>query len=311
MIKHGRVLVNTSLGQIGHVDPRPVNLDTLFPAHTLGHLLLSLLAHSLVSDGILAYSTPLSRFVPALSSCPALASITLEHVLTHTAGLAYMLPPNPTPQSMCQASAGDKAMQHTPSPATDPGTKASFHHFSYGWLLVPLLENAARRPIAELLRERVTGPLAIADELFVGPLPAHLIAGDRKRLASVDYDLRASMASMGGEPGGMPSMGPSPTGENGEEGGPLLALLDLLPPNDDDRDEKALRELVGQRLSGREFLLDPRLLNYFQLEREHGLPGLNARFSARAMAEVLESLCRAERRAHSQGGFNEIGRAHV
>ena len=296
VLKNGRLLVNAAAGRRGRLDQGPVTPSTLFCGFSLCKAVLSILAHSLVDDGLLSYDAPISSVWPELGNTLGREYLTLRHVLTHSAGLQFAFPHEPTPQKLWSAAAGEEAVLSA-QPVTAPGARTSMHYFSFGWLLAGILERASGKPLAQLLKDKISGPLGIEAELLLGPVVVATGKGSnlsKPSLATVEYDLRELVADQ-----------LSKEGNVGAAGAELMALVDG-GGSDDDAETRGLKDLVSQRLKGREFLLDHRLLNAERLKWSQGggsgatssaagLAGLNGRFSARALADVLESLCRSER----------------
>jgi CubicO group peptidase (beta-lactamase class C family) len=54
----------------------------------------------------------------------------------------------------------------------EPGTKVGYHAFTFGYIVGELVRRATGKPISQLLREEVAGPLGVADELWFGMPPS-------------------------------------------------------------------------------------------------------------------------------------------
>jgi CubicO group peptidase (beta-lactamase class C family) len=248
---------------------------------------------------VLSYDTPVSKVLPEFAAQGSKASVTLRHLLSHTAGLHLAFPSDPTPQRLWERSHGEAAAAGA-APVHPPGARAAMHYYTYGWLLQPLLERAAGKPLAQLVRERVAAhiPAALQGELHLGPMPVAKDGKGDRALATVEYDLRSLLGEQMGD-GNLKAAGEGLLSMlGGEEGG---------EGEGEDAEARELRRLLGTSLRGREFLLDPRMLNASRLVRSPtaGLASLNGRFSARALAELLDGLCRFER----AGGVAPLRRA--
>jgi len=53
-------------------------------------------------------------------------------------------------------------------PWWEPGTRTAYHAYTFGYIVGEIVRRATSKPIAQVLREEVAGPLGIADELFFG-----------------------------------------------------------------------------------------------------------------------------------------------
>ena len=315
LYKNGRMLVDAAAGIRSRLDPGRVTPDTLFCGFSLTKCLLALLAHALVDDGCLGLDAPLADVWPALEATGK-GEVTLRQLLSHRAGLQYAWPEpeDASPQKLWEMAAGEAAILGARPVHQGKGNglkkqaPPSLHYYSFGWLLVPVLEKASGKAIGQLLRDRLLTPLGLdAASLLLGPVPgtAALPSGDDARLATVEYDLRQMLAEAAGtdplDPNlGMPGGGGGMGGDGeGEGGSPLLGLVEGFVGGGGMGEEEraALRDMVGRRLKGREMLLDHRMLNARRLRETGALPSLSGRVSARGLADVLEALCRLERSA--------------
>jgi CubicO group peptidase (beta-lactamase class C family) len=50
----------------------------------------------------------------------------------------------------------------------EPGTKTAYHAYTFGYIVGEIVRRATGKPISQVLREDVAGPLGVADELFFG-----------------------------------------------------------------------------------------------------------------------------------------------
>jgi CubicO group peptidase (beta-lactamase class C family) len=62
---------------------------------------------------------------------------------------------------MCTAIAGSELWW-------EPGTKIGYHAYTFGYLVGEVLRRATGKPISQLLRDEVAGPLGVGDELYFG-----------------------------------------------------------------------------------------------------------------------------------------------
>src|SRR3712207_9036589 len=51
-------------------------------------------------------------------------------------------------------------------PWWEPGTRIGYHAVTFGYIVGEIVRRATGKPISQVLREEVAGPLGIADELF-------------------------------------------------------------------------------------------------------------------------------------------------
>jgi CubicO group peptidase (beta-lactamase class C family) len=64
------------------------------------------------------------------------------------------------------------------------GTKTGYHAYTFGYIVGEVVRRATGKPISQVLREEVAGPLGIADELFFGMPESEL--GRLARLEDVE-----------------------------------------------------------------------------------------------------------------------------
>jgi CubicO group peptidase (beta-lactamase class C family) len=158
----------------GVADPQTgtgVRADTLFYAASTAKGVAASLAHVLAERGDLDYDMTLASVWPEFG-CRGKDRVTVRQVLLHTAGVPG-LPAATTPEDlcdwehMCTVLAGEQ-------PWWEPGTRFGYHALTFGFLLGEVIRRVTGQTVAELLRELVTGPLGVADEVFFGVPPALL-----------------------------------------------------------------------------------------------------------------------------------------
>ncbi len=92
----------------------------------------------------------------------------MRHVLLHTAGLPG-LPADTTVEQLCD---WDHmcAVLAAQEPWWEPGTRFGYHALTFGFLLGETMRRVTGRTVTELLREVLTGPLGVEDEVRFGAL---------------------------------------------------------------------------------------------------------------------------------------------
>lgn len=165
VLHHGDVVADVAAGVADASSGRPVSADTLFWAGSAAKGVASSVAHVLVEQGVLDYDVRVASVWPEFGAYGKDA-ITLRHILNHTAGIPG-LPPDLTVADledwdrMCDILAAAE-------PWWQPGSAFGYHAHTFGFLLGETLRRVTGLPIAALLRERVAGPLGIADDVFFG-----------------------------------------------------------------------------------------------------------------------------------------------
>jgi methyl acetate hydrolase len=161
-----------------------MTLDTVFRIASMTKAITSVAAMQLVEDRKLSLDAPLSGIDPAIDAPqvlegfdatgtpilrPARRPITLRHLLTHTAGFSYEAWNANTLRyvkatGMPSTQTGKIAALRLPL-AFDPGDKWEYG-INIDWV-GQIIEKAAGKPLDVVFRERILGPLGMADTGFV------------------------------------------------------------------------------------------------------------------------------------------------
>lgn len=170
-------------------DPRagpdaPCTVDALFDLASLTKLATTALVLSFVKDKVITLETPFSELVPDFHGGRK-DDVTLRHVLTHTAGLKWWLPLWKEAQSREEA-----VWRAAQEPlAQDLGT---FTYSDLGYIMfTQALATIGGAPFAELMRERVLGPVDALNADF-GPRLA-------ERCVATEEDTEWRMRRLRGE----------------------------------------------------------------------------------------------------------------
>ena len=185
-------------------EDRPVEPGTPFRLASVTKLFAAVLALSLVEDGTLALEDEVRRWLPELEAPqvlrdplgplddtePAVAPVTVLDVLTCTAGVGGVWEESPMQTAMVERGLfpGPNAPQLAPDEyvrrlaelplVAQPGSTWLYHTCSD--LLGVLLARAAGRTVADLLAERVTGPLGLRTTGFWAPAASLPTAYERE-----------------------------------------------------------------------------------------------------------------------------------
>lgn len=182
VIRGGRMVVDAARGV---ADPRrgaTIDRDTLFWAGSTAKGVATTVAHVLVEGGELAYDMPLVQVWPEFGA-DGKDKVTLRHVLLHTAGVPGV-PPDTTAADLCD---WDRmcAVIAEAEPWWEPGTRFGYHAKTFGFLLGETIRRVTGKPISTLLRELVTGPLGVADDVHFG-VPERLLPRVARQVTSND-----------------------------------------------------------------------------------------------------------------------------
>jgi CubicO group peptidase (beta-lactamase class C family) len=169
VVWHGRTMVDVGVGSAGK---EPVGPGTLFYAASTAKGVAASVAHVLVERGHLRYDTRVADVWPEFAA-HGKHTVTLRDVLLHTAGVPH-LPADITVEDLCDWNRMC-ALIADAEPAWEPGTQTGYHAKTFGFLLGETLRRATGRDLSTLLREEITGPLGVADEVHFG-VPERLLS---------------------------------------------------------------------------------------------------------------------------------------
>ncbi|MDR0358188.1 MAG: beta-lactamase family protein [bacterium] len=170
-IHEGRTVVDVVSGMSDAPTGAAVAVDTLFYAASTAKGVASTLAHVLVERGVLSYGSRVADVWPEFGA-HGKGGVTLRHVLLHTAGVPG-LPATTTVddlldwERMCAVIADEE-------PWWKPGTRFGYHAKTFGYVLGEMIRRTTGRRASSVLREIVTGPLGIEEEVHFGVPPALL-----------------------------------------------------------------------------------------------------------------------------------------
>jgi CubicO group peptidase (beta-lactamase class C family) len=165
VVHRGEVVVDAVAGTSDAGRRTPVAADTLFYAASTAKGIAAAVAHVLVERGELTDDLRVADVWPELAA-HGKGGTTLRHVLLHTAGVPAP-PYDTTPEDLCDWDHMCRALSGT-SPWWPPGTRFGYHAQTFGYLLGETVRRATGRTLSWWLREAVTGPLGVADEVHFG-----------------------------------------------------------------------------------------------------------------------------------------------
>src|SRR5712691_13542258 len=162
---HGRQVVDAVAGIADPSTGRAYASDTPVYCYSVVKAAASTLVHMLVERGKFRYDTPVAELWPEFAA-NGKDRVTVRHVLNHTAGVPG-IPLTTTIEDlcdwdkMCAAIAGEELWW-------EPGTKVGYHAYTFGYIVGEVDRRVTGKPISEVLREDVSGPLGVANELYFG-----------------------------------------------------------------------------------------------------------------------------------------------
>lgn len=207
VLEDGETVYEKAFGWADREANRPMKPDAIFRIASQTKALTSVAALSLVEEGKLSLDDPVSRFIPDFEHTtvavradsgraivPAKRRITIHDLLTHTAGVSYgtdsLVAPLYAASGLGPAAGWGWYTADKKEPicltmerlATLPFVSQPGERFVYGYstdILGCVIERVTGQPLDEVIRTRITGPLAMKDTYF------YLPTANRARLTAV------------------------------------------------------------------------------------------------------------------------------
>jgi CubicO group peptidase (beta-lactamase class C family) len=171
VIRQGAVVADVAGGVADRATGCPVSPGTLFWAASTAKGMASTVVHVLAERGELGYDLRVADVWPEFA-VHGKDTVTVRHLLCHTAGVPG-LPPGTTPDDLCDWERMC-ALLAGAEPRWRPGTRFGYHSDTFGYLVGETVRRATGCTISELLRDLITSPLGIEDDVHFG-VPARLL----------------------------------------------------------------------------------------------------------------------------------------
>ena len=183
--RDGRVVHVSTVGQRGVDDDRPLTQDALYHIYSMTKPITSVAVMMLYEEGDLRLDDPVAKFLPELKDLdvlgkdgnrvPVKSTMTVKHLLTHTAGLSYGFDPSDPldalynevqPRSVADLDSFIERLATLPL-KFEPGER--WHYSVATDVLGAVVERASGQPFDVFLRERLFRPLDMHDTFFNVP----------------------------------------------------------------------------------------------------------------------------------------------
>ncbi|HTO39642.1 MAG TPA: serine hydrolase domain-containing protein [Rhizomicrobium sp.] len=200
--RHGELVQEITLGARDLEAGAPMERDTIFRIASMTKPITSVAVIMLVEEGKLRLDDPVGKWIPELANpkvlrdpkgrtsdtVPASRAITVEDLMTHRSGITYgFLSEGPLAEAMGEILGDGLDNEKSPDEwlaalgalplVSQPGEKMTYGHSTD--VLGFLLARIESKPFAQVLQDRILGPLKMRDTTFhVGP-------GQRDRLAKM------------------------------------------------------------------------------------------------------------------------------
>jgi CubicO group peptidase (beta-lactamase class C family) len=191
--RRGKIAYHEAFGKLGPGSDAPMPKDAIFRIYSMTKPIATVAAMSLVEEGKLRLETPISAYIPAFKDMkvavekpaadggqptvemqPARRPITVQDLMRHTSGLTYgFFGKSPAKQAYLDNDIGTHA-ELTLEEFADriaamplgfhPGTTWDYSYSTD--VLGRVVEVVAGKPLEDVLRERVFGPLDMNDTAF-------------------------------------------------------------------------------------------------------------------------------------------------
>ncbi|HEV8318604.1 MAG TPA: serine hydrolase domain-containing protein [Vicinamibacterales bacterium] len=207
VLQDGQPVYEKAFGWSDKEAGRRMTTDTIFRIASQTKAITSVAVLALVEEGKVGLSTPVSRFIPSFASTtvavrsdgrvtfvPAKRPITIQHLLTHTAGISYGTQPDVAELYAAKglgpaagngwytADKNEGICDTMERLGTLPFVAQPGEEWVYGYntdILGCVVERASGTTLDEFVRTRITEPLGMRDTRFF------LSAAQRDRLAAV------------------------------------------------------------------------------------------------------------------------------
>ena len=153
--------------------------DTRYILQSVGRSIIAGVVWKLLGAGLLDVGEPVAAIVPEFAA-NGKGAVTVEQVLTHTAGFPFAPLGYPRMLDREQRLAAFARWRLD----WPPGSRFQFHLTSAGWLIAEIVERRTGRPLPRYLREEITGPLGL-DSIELG-VPVDRQAGTVAPMTATD-----------------------------------------------------------------------------------------------------------------------------
>ncbi|MFI7444105.1 serine hydrolase domain-containing protein [Nonomuraea indica] len=181
----GELVVDLWGGVADRHTGRPWRQDTPAFAYSCTKAITATVLLQLAERGLVEVSAPVAEVWPEFA-VEGKAAITVEHLLTHEAGLPVVEDPVPVEEfGDHPAIAARLARQR---PLWEPGSAHGYHALTYGFLIGEVVRRVTGKSVGELVAAEIAGPLGL--DLWIGApdavisRAARITAGDRRSPAA-------------------------------------------------------------------------------------------------------------------------------
>ena len=163
--RNGEQIVDAVAGVADPASGRLYSSETPVYCYSVCKAAASTLVHMLAERRAFNYDTRVAELWPEFGA-RGKQGVTVRHVLNHTAGVPG-IPLTTTIEDLCD---WDKMCSAIADAELwwEPGTKIGYHAYTFGYIVGEIIRRVSGKPISQLLREEISGPLGIEKELYFG-----------------------------------------------------------------------------------------------------------------------------------------------
>jgi len=180
--------------------------ETPFTIYSASKAVTAMVIHLLDQQHYLHVDDPVSEYIPEFAKHDK-ERITIEHVLTHRAGIPNVPPGEMRLENLAQPERIVQIMCDA-RPAWLAGRRLAYHAVSGGFVLAEIVRRVTGKDIRTVLRERILAPLGfrwmnygvarrdipqVAINSFTGPPPLFPISAVFRRALGVDFKTAAEL----------------------------------------------------------------------------------------------------------------------
>lgn len=163
--RHGEVLIDRAIGHASGNGPRDrraapkvlATPETPFNIFSASKAVTAMVIHLLDQRRLLHLNDPVCEYLPEFAA-HGKADITIQHVLTHRAGIPN-LPPAAMELDSLEAEARLLELLYDAKPTWRPGRRLAYHAITGGFILGEVVKRVTGKPIRTVLREEILAPL--------------------------------------------------------------------------------------------------------------------------------------------------------
>lgn len=161
--RNGKIVIERSFGRSSLGDHGTAHDDTLWLLYSNTKVVTAVALWSLFEEGAFRFTDRMSDHVPGFEKLGK-ADMTVMQVITHQGGFpSAEVPPGAwEDHGWLREVVCDFPLEWA------PGSRVKYHGTSAHWALAVLMESVTGQDFRDVIRERVTEPMGLAESLFVG-----------------------------------------------------------------------------------------------------------------------------------------------